>query len=618
MIKIIFIIIVIVFVFWGVGNFQEGSSDRVALVNGDAITLESYRNAYENYVESLRQQYGSNVNRDFLKMFQVSKQVISSLVTQKLLMQEAEKMNLRVTDLELANAIQSISSFQENGNFDNSRYTYLLEQNNLTTELFESSQRESMLIDKLSKLITSGIKISEGEIDDWYEWINAQVDLNYVVFKADDFKDIDPSEDELNSFYESNKENYQTEPKVKVRYMAFRPDQYKDKVELKDGDVEDYYDANLSDFQTEKTVEARHILLSVDDDATDDIIEEKRLKAEELAQMAREGKDFATLAKEYSEGATRETGGLLGEFKKEDMVTPFSDAAFEMDEGEISDPVRTQFGWHIIKVEKIHPATVSPMDEVKDEIKNALIKSYSEEYAYDRAMDAFDQALDDEDFQKTASNFGQVLLETDYFTASGPESGISEPGTFADAAFGLSGSDISDVLTIGDNFYIMQKTDEKESLIPPLEDVASQVEKDLISKMQSDEAYKKAQEFLVDIDSDGGMEAAASKRNVEILNTGFFKRSESIPNIGYVAEIIEAAFKLSPENKTPDTVFNASMGFCVVELKERKSPDMAELESQKDLITSQLLSQKQQLVFENWLTKLKSESEISIEDGYLD
>jgi peptidyl-prolyl cis-trans isomerase D len=428
---------------------------------------------------------------------------------------------------------------------------------------------------------------------------------------------MEPSPEELTEFYDINSENYRTQPKVRVRYLAFRPENYVDETVVEDEYVQAYYDGNASEFETEKTVEARHILLSVDEAASDEIVEEKLKKAEEILAKAKAGEDFAELAKEYSEGATRETGGLLGEFKKGDMVAPFSEAAFSMAAGDISEPVRTQFGWHLIKVEKVNEASVKPLEEVSDQIREKLKKEALSEKAYEMADAAFDQALSIDDFEKTAKELGMTLQTTDYFTSSGPESGVSDPRLFAEAAFKVEETEISDVLSIGDAFYILQKTGELPSEVPALEAVKEQVTADVIKKMQGEQALKNAMEFLGAAQAAGGLEDAAGE-GIEVKSSGFFKRSGSIPDIGYETEIINAAFLLTDENKIADQVFTGSSGYYVVQLKSRKTPETVELEAQKETIKTQLISQKQQIVFNDWLEKLMADSEITIEEGYID
>jgi peptidyl-prolyl cis-trans isomerase D len=618
MIKIIFGIIVIVFIFWGVGNFQDSSGDRVALVNGTPISFESYRAAYNKYMENLKSQYGSNLSPEILKMFRVSRTVIDSLITRELLMQAAVDMGIKVTDAELAADIQGMEVFKVDGVFNSQQYARLLQYNNLSQEMFEIDKREEILTNKLYTFITSGIKVTDGEIEEWYEWINASVDIEYALFSPYSLTGIEPTEEALGEFYNNYSENYRTKPKVSVRYMVFRPENYTGEAVVDDSEIQAYYDGNISEFAKEKTVEARHILLSVDENAAQDAVDEKLKKAEEILAMAKAGKDFSELAKEYSEGTTRETGGLLGEFKKGDMVAPFSEAAFSMEEGEISDPVRTRFGWHLIKVEKVNEASVQKLEDVALQIRERLTEDAAREIAFERADAAFDQALGDDDFVKTAADLGIELKNTDFFTSAGPETGISDPRAFANAAFEVDGTEISDVLTIGDNYYILQKTGEVPSEIPDLSVVKKEVEEDLLSKMKDEKALKSAEEFLASVKIAGDLGNAASAQSVEVESSGFFKRSDTIPGVGEESEIINAVFSLSDDNKIADQVFKGSAGYYVVQLKSRKSPDMENFETQKESIKSQLVSQKQQTLFNKWLETLMAESDITIEEGYSD
>lgn len=618
LIKILFSIIVIVFIFWGVGSFRESRADRVALVNGEAVSLQSYQTAYDNAVENLRQQYGEQLNQDVIKMFQIPRQVMDGLITRQLMLQEAEKLKIRVSDKELTDAIQGMGAFQEAGVFNSQRYNFILSRNKLTPEAFEASQRQSMIVDKLNTFVTSGVKAPDGEVLELYEWQNASVDIDYVMFAPDDIKDINPTEEELQSFYDANKETYETEPQVKVRYLAFRPDRFVGDVRIEDADIKEYYDTHTSEFNKEKTVEARHILLKADKNAAPEIVEEKRKKAEEIVKMAREGKDFAELAMELSEGSSREQGGLIGEFKKGDMMAPISDAAFSMAAGGISEPVRTESGWHVIKVDKVNEASMISLEDATAGIREKLIQEATKNLAYDKAEAAYDKAQNDENFEKTVADLNMELQTTDFFTEKGPATGFADPAMFAAAAFELSDSDISNVLNIGDNCYILQKTDTIPASIPTLVDVKETVRTDLIKKMQDERAGKKAEEFLALLKAGGGMETAAKDAGLEIRNSGFFKRSDSITDIGRETEMIQAAFLLSDTKKIADTVFKGAKGYYVIQFKARKAPDVAELDAQKETLKQQLLSEKQEALFNQWLGNIKIASDIRIEDGYLD
>jgi peptidyl-prolyl cis-trans isomerase D len=171
-----------------------------------------------------------------------------------------------------------------------------------------------------------------------------------VVFEPGRYQDIEVTDEEVQEYFDANQNNYKTELKLKAQYIYFNPQDFAGGVTVAVEDVKDYFDSHPDEFIVPKTVKARHILFKLEKDSSPEVVEEKRKKAEEVLALAKGGEDFGELAKTYSEGPSKDRGGDLGTFKKETMVKPFADQAFSMKAGEISDPVRTQFGWHIIKV----------------------------------------------------------------------------------------------------------------------------------------------------------------------------------------------------------------------------------------------------------------------------
>ncbi|MBW1941179.1 MAG: SurA N-terminal domain-containing protein [Deltaproteobacteria bacterium] len=221
LIKILLGAIVVVFVFWGVGSFRSQKSGNVALVNDQPITVEEYRQSYNNLMERVRRRFGNNLNDEMIKMLQLKKQAIDLLINQKLLLQEADKLNFRVSDAELSDSIKKIAAFQIDGAFDSKRYNDVLNRNRLTPEAFEAMQRESLLMDKVRSFIAGSVKVSDQEVSEWYKWDNALVNIDFVVFGPENYKDMTPSAEEIKKFFDAHKAEYKTEPRVKVRYLHF-------------------------------------------------------------------------------------------------------------------------------------------------------------------------------------------------------------------------------------------------------------------------------------------------------------------------------------------------------------------------------------------------------------
>lgn len=618
MIKVILGAIVIVFVFWGVGSFRNRQANIIAKVNGQVITLDEYRPVYNRLLDQMRQQFGNSLNDEMLKMLQLKTRALNQLIDQRLMLQKAAELELRVTDDEIVDSIKKIRAFQSNGIFDNRAYARVLNFNRLTPEEFEDIQRHSLLVQKLQSIIFSGIQVSENEIQEYYKWKNASVDIDYVLFKPESYKDIQVTDEAVQTYFEGNKENYKTQPRVKAQYIHFNPDTYKDGIAVSDQEIEDYYRSNKASFETPKTVEARHILFRVAPDASDEEVAAKKAKALEVLEKYKKGADFESLAKEFSEGPTKDKGGYLGTFKKEDMVAPFAEKAFSMKPGEVSEPVRTQFGWHLIKVEAVNEASVTPLEEAKDKIRDKLAADRAKNMAYDRAEGFYDTTMEGDDLKKIGEDSGLDVKTTPWFTASGEKSGVSDRRKFATAAFDLAIDQISEILDLNDGYYILQVIEKEEGKIPELSTIKESVKEDLIREKQESAAKNDAENLLKALKDKGEEEALKTeKEGVAFQSSGFFKRNAEIPGIGWENELSQAAFDLSKAKPVAEKVIKGGDGYYVIRLKDRRLPDMQEYDKEKEAIQQTLLSQKQYHAMDTWLKEVKEKSEITIQEDFI-
>jgi len=609
--------IIIVFVFWGVGSFRERKMGEIAMVNGESITFNEYTDAYNNFLDQLRQRFGKNLNDDMIKMLQVKKETLNRLIDRKLLKTEAGKLKLRVTDDEVSDGILKIEAFQNSGIFDNRLYNRVLNHIRLTPEEFETSQRESLLIEKLNSFISGSVKVSEDEAKEWFTWSNVAVNIDFVIFDPGTYKNIDPAAENIEAYFESHKEAYKTEPKIKVRYLYFDPETYKAKVTIPEKNIKDYYDSRQDEFITPKTVEARHILIKVDNKADPDVIEEKRKKALDIQKMAKEGKDFAELAKKYSEGPSARNGGSLGAFKKESMVKPFADQAFSMEPGEISSLVLTRFGWHIIKVEKVNEESIKSFKDAENFIRKKLVKERAVNMAYDEAEAVYNISFEGEDLIKAAGEHSLTLKTTDFFSSKGPEKNILKPRDFASFSFSLPEMEVSEVQDFGDGYYILQVVDKISEKIPEFDIVKDSVRLDLIKVKQDETAYKDAEEFRASVINGNPFDAESKKFDLTIVSSGFFKRNDPLPKSGLEREVAEVSFKLSSKNRFPGNIIKGRKGYYAVQFKERKDPDPEGFEKEKEAILKKLIGLKKRSTFNAWLTELRNRSEITINDDFL-
>ncbi|MBC2695628.1 MAG: hypothetical protein HF982_10215 [Desulfobacteraceae bacterium] len=621
LIKIILGAIVVVFVFWGVGSFRAQRKDRVALVNGETITSEEYREEYNNTIERLRQRLGNNLNDDMIKMLNLQSQALDRLIDKKLMLQEAAKLNFRVTNDELADTIKQIEAFQKDGNFDRKIYEHVLEQNRLTPQQFEFIQKNAMIIEKIRSFILSNVKVSEQEAIEWFKWENTSVNIDFVLFEPGRYDDINPTSDEINSFFEDNKEFCKIDAMIKVRFLCFDPDAYSSVVKITNEEIQDYYESNIEKFKTQKTVEARHVLIKLDQSSNPETVEKKRKTAFDIFKLAMEGIDFAELAKQYSECPSKNKGGYLGEFKKNAMVKPFAEKAFQMKAGEISEPVRTQYGWHIIKVEKVNEDTGVSFKDAKDKIRNKLVEEKAKNLAYEEAEAVYDASFEGDDLITNAEARGLNIVTTDFFTKNkGPDvkmaTEIKNRSSFASYAFNLSLMEIGEVQDFETGYYIIQLIEKIPEKIPELKDVEERIRIDLIKQMRDEKANKYANELLVALKDNKHLDKECEKLNLNVVTTGFFKRNSSMPHIAFEQNISRAAFKLSNANMLPDAPIKGGKGYYIIRFRDRKVPGLDGFEEEKEKIKEKLLKQKMFKTFDAWLSSIRNKSVISIEKSF--
>jgi len=619
LIKVILGAIVVVFVLWGVGSWTSQRSGRVATVNGDPISLEEFRITYKRVLEQVRQSFGNNLNEDLIKTLQLPKQAMDELINRNLMRQAAAELNLQVSDEELSRSIQDISAFQTAGLFDNRRYQTILDRNSMTPESFEINQRDALMIQKLNNIITSSVKISDQEVVQWYKWDNTEVNLDFVLFDPERYQDISTAGEEMQTYFEDHKESYKNAPTINVRYLKFEPKTFVSQVVVSEDEIEVYYEDHPDEFRNPKTVEARHILIKLNQDASPEEIAKGKEHIETVLQKAKDGQDFAELAKENSEDTSKDKGGYLGTFRRDAMVKPFSDKAFSMEAGEISDPVRTRFGWHIIKVEKVNEATTTSFADAKSDILQKLTEEASKHVAYDAAESVYDAAFEGAHLEAIATDQNLTIQTTDFFSRAEPPKVSNNQAKFAATAFELPDGEISEIQDFGDGYYIMEIIGKLPAQIPELNEVKEKIRTDLIKQKKEEKAKADAEIMLSALKDGETIDTAARKFELEPKITGFFKRNDSIPDIGSAREISRVAFELTAENSLPEGVLKGpGGGYYVIKFKDRKIPSLTDIDKEKADIKARLLQQKKFKTFDEWLNQLRNRSEISIEEGVLE
>ncbi|PLX71726.1 MAG: hypothetical protein C0602_00575 [Denitrovibrio sp.] len=365
-----------IFFVWGVGD-KASEQLYAAKVDDIIITDQDFRQKVDDTREQFRQLFGNNID-EVLQGDTLEKNVMESLINEALLRIEAKRLSIPVSDAEVSASIQSMQAFQTDGFFDQERYVQLLARNRLIPQAFEESVRENLTYQKMQALINDSVAVSDLEIKKEYTYNNMQASIRFLEINSEDFvSNVEVTDTAVTAFYEEYKENYRVPEKADFKYAVFNPETFSENVEATESEIENYFIRNKESFIEPEQVNAAHILLTVDNWDDEKAATAVYQKAKDIKKQIENGADFAEMAKKFSEDGSAETGGDLGFFTKDQMVPEFEKAAFETEVGEISDVVKTQFGFHIIKVKEHKQESKPTLDEVKDEIANIIIEQKS-------------------------------------------------------------------------------------------------------------------------------------------------------------------------------------------------------------------------------------------------
>lgn len=612
LIKFILGIIVIVFIFWGVGSFRSQRLNVLAKVNGEDILMESYRLAHANMLDNYKQMFGGQIPEGFLDRIDIKQQVLDGLINETLIRQAASEMGILVSDIEVQNIILNIPAFKHNGVFDQRLYERSLREARLTPTAFEAQVRQRLLTDKLKTLMGSWLAVTEAEAKEHYMYENNEVNLAYVSINASKCEtEVNATGQDLTFWYESHNENYITEPQIKLRYLTLNEANVDD-ANITDPEIEAYYQDHRNEYDVKERRRARHILLKISEGADEDKIEELRKKAKKIHDRIEKGEDFAKLAKENSEDAeSAKNGGELGFFGRGMMVKPFEEAAFSIKEGEVSKPVLTRFGWHIIKLEKIEPGRVKPLTEVKNSIATRLKAQKAKNMIWDRANDAYEEIIQLGSLSAYAEQHEIELETTELFSQKKPPAVIGGDPELLKTLFALNSGELSSLLQIHQGILIAEVLEKKAPYLPPLEEVKEQAKKDYVREKAKELCRLKAQ-GLLEAAKKQGLEAACKDKGFKIQQTGLFKRTDKTAKGKLPLTVAQTGLSLYEGKAYPDEVAESGNSFYILAFKEKKDADIANFLAQKDAITKRILEQKQQTLFEDWLKNLRERSSIKM------
>jgi peptidyl-prolyl cis-trans isomerase D len=621
-IKVLFSIIVLVFIFWGVGGpVSGGRPDVVANINGQTISYKDFQRAYGNMKAAYREAYKDRLTPEILQMLDLKGQTLDQLIDSKLLEEEARRVGFSVADDEIRQAIAAMPVFQAEGKFNQAQYLRVLRFYQATPNEFEEEQRTQLLGKKLQSLMSDTARVTDDEVRDQFRLSAEKVNLSFVsVASADLLSQVVADKTEVEEFYNTHRESFRQPERVRFVYVAYPATHFAAQAQVSDKDLADVYDSDKNTrFMTPARVHARHILFSVSGDAPAEERAKVRQTASDILTRARNGEDFAALAKAYSQDtATASKGGDLGTFSRGRMVKPFEEAAFNLLAGGISDLVETPFGVHIIKAEEVLPEQARPLDEVKEEIHQELIQERARDLARERVRADRGKIQNGTPLAEVAQAAGLTAVETSLIARDETIPDLGRQPALIEAAFALSPPQVSEPIEVKDTWYLLSPREKVPSTIPDFATVADEAEKRCKSEKAEHLAQEKANAILARVKETKDLATVAAQEHLKVEDTGPFTRQGGyIPKIGNLPDLKTAAFRLTGDAPIVPQTYLWGGNAVVAVLQEQLPPNPQEFEKQKAALREELRKRKQEAAVGELVRYLKQRATITYNQDVL-
>ena len=596
------------------GPFTMGSNTAIQV--GDVkISIpeyeKTYNHVYKFYVQLISQLKGGNITEEDIKKLNIKQKTIDMLIERALLIQEAKREGIKVTDEDVIKAIQSNPAFFVNGQFSKEKYIALLKANNINPKDYEESLKTSLYIEKLKEKLFKNVKISDKEVRKFFDKNYSKVNLDFVVLNWKDFKNnIKVTDKELKKYYLLHKEKYRVPTMVKFKYIAVPLSYVEKKIKVSDEEAKKFYEEHKAYFKVPLRIRVAHILFAKDnkDNKTDAQLKQE---AEKVYKLLKDKKiTFKEAVKKYSDDVlTKKDNGDLGYITKNMVIDSFWNEIVKLKKGEISKPFKTKFGYHIVLIEDIKKPFVRPFDKVKKDIVGYLKEAKAKKIWFVEADKIFVKIRNSkETLEKAAKEYGLKLKETPFISLKNPKKPFTEAmiqNAILSEKGKLFGPDLS-----SEGYLIYKLVDKKPSYIPKFEQIKDKLKTDYIEEQARKLALQKAKEILKLAKKEKSLRKVAKENKLKI---------KTVKNMTKLTPTDE--FACSYKEKVVEDIFSHSKGYMnvcqsngnayVFEITD-KIFDENEFKKLKKSIKQQLVSQKENEILDNLIERLKKETKIKI------
>ncbi|MGH7316112.1 MAG: peptidylprolyl isomerase [Candidatus Rokuibacteriota bacterium] len=615
--KIVLLIVIVVFVltsgvlfYFGTGPFEGGGSNAVAVVNGEEIPFERFQRAQANIMAAYERMSRQRLTPEVAERLGLSQQVVNELVTEAVVIQGAAKEGVRVADDELRSTIQQIREFHENGRFSRDEYHKVLRQLRLDPGEFENEVRRQLVRRKMETLIKQGVKVSDEEVRQAYTQRHERVG---AVWAYADVKPIvaavQVADADLEPYVKTHQPQFTRPERRKLQYVLVNPKQLA--ASVSDAEVEAYYKEHAAEFEEPKRLRVAHVLVRVPPVGGSDAENAAKTKVEDVIRRAKGGEDFAKLARELSEDkASAVQGGDLGFVGPGELVAPFEQAAFALQKGEVSAPVRTPFGYHAIRVLDVKEGGTTPLREVAPKVKEALATQKSEQAAQTKAEEVRAALLSARDFSAEAKRLGLEAREATF----GRGDALGEAGRdpqLDETLFGLAVGGVSTPIQTAGGFAVVKVVEHILAGVPPMAEIRDRVVEAIKRERAEQQVTDKAKALITALGKGGDFAATAKADGFSTGSVPLFSRAEPPKERGSLPGGVLTAALQTPTGQVAEPV-RADDGVYVVKTLERVAAAPEGLEGQRAELEKQVLEQKRAGAWDDWIRGRLADSKVEV------
>lgn len=600
----ILIIICVPFALWGIQNYLDtGKEAPVASVGDKDFFQRDVNRAYEQYAQNLQ---GMTIDEQSLKA-----QALEKLIKDEVLLQYVRAKGLVTTDDTARDFIQSLAYFQVDGKFDEKRYKTMLNLQKMSSVEFVNRIKNALIMEQFQRSIIDSSFSTKYDVESFFKIQNQQRDVDYVTIDIQKPAE-QPSEEQITAYYQQHQDLFQTPEQVSVEYVELSLEDIAKTVAVTDDKLKAFYEEQKDQYTTAERRKISHILFAINDKTDEKTALEKALKAKQEL----DNKDFATLAAEVSDDKlTAKTGGDLGLFNVGVMEKSFEDAASALKLGEVSNPVKSAFGYHLIKVTELMPGEVKPFDAVKNEVTKAYQKAQAENAFYEKGERLTEMSYEHPDSLKTvADNLALAVNKSALFTKDKGD-GIAADEKIRNMAFTeevLQGNNSTPVELGTDRLVVLRLLEHKAAAARDIKDVKQDIAATLLADKAKQQAIEKAKQIKARLQAGESIQAVAAENKLQVKTaTGLTRNKEDLP-----LPLSQAIFKAAKPVAGKPSVFIAELPAgeqAVVSLTKVTAGVMTEDDKkQLDLATKNIAKAFGQTEFNALINSLQADADVSV------